>query len=177
MRWHKPLDRRLTLYTFTTSQSMLALHRCTAYVCERQFGRVLTHSMCVQVRDIVRQTADARQVLLFSATLPSALAEFTQVGLRSPELVRLDADTKLSPDLKLTFLTVRAGDKPAALLQVLRDLLPAQSPTIVFAATKHRIEYLSVLLQEVRSLCYVEPSRVFDLALMCTLQLAHASRY
>jgi hypothetical protein len=88
-------------------------------------------------------------VLLFSATLPSAVAEFTHIGLRSPELVRLDVDTKLSPDLKLLFFAMRHTDKPAALLQVLREFVPLESPTIVFAATKHRVEYLGLLLEQV----------------------------
>ena len=35
-----------------------------------------------------------------------ALAEFARAGLRDPELVRLDVDTKLSPDLSLAFFTV-----------------------------------------------------------------------
>ena len=50
-----------------------------------------------------------------------ALAEFARAGLREPELVRLDADAKLSPDLSLAFFTTRAEDKPAALLHLLRD--------------------------------------------------------
>ena len=49
----------------------------------------------------------SRQTLLFSATMPKALAEFARAGLRDPELVRLDADTKISPDLALAFFTVR----------------------------------------------------------------------
>jgi ATP-dependent RNA helicase DDX54/DBP10 len=109
----------------------------------------------MQVLDIVKQTAESRQVLLFSATLPSALAEFTRLGLNSPEFVRLDADTKLSPDLQLQFFSVRAPDKPAVLLQVLLDVIPKNSPTIVFAATKHQVEYLSLLLEQVRPRCWV----------------------
>ena len=107
--------------------------------------------MYMQVSDIVKQTPDTRQVLVFSATLPAAVAEFTRIGLRSPELVRLDADTKLSPDLQLTFFAMRQVDKPAALLQVLRELIPDGSPTIVFVSTKHRVEYLTMLLEQVRS--------------------------
>lgn len=49
----------------------------------------------------------SRQTLLFSATMPAALAEFARAGLRNPELIRLDADTKVSPDLGLAFFTVR----------------------------------------------------------------------
>ena len=77
----------------------------------------------VQVVDILKQTAESRQALLFSATLPSALAEFASAGLRSPQLVRLDADTKLSPTLALQFFNVRESDKPACLLVLLQARL------------------------------------------------------
>lgn len=56
---------------------------------------------------ILSHVGPARQTLLFSATMPSALAEFARAGLKEPELVRLDADTKISPDLALAFFTVR----------------------------------------------------------------------
>jgi superfamily II DNA/RNA helicase len=35
-------------------------------------------------------------------------------------------------------------------VQVLRDLLPRGSPTIVFVSTKHRVDYLTQLLEQVR---------------------------
>lgn len=115
--------------------------------------RACTHAATcaatAQVRDVLKATADTRQVLLFSATLPSALADFTRAGLRSPELVRLDADTKLSPDLSLSFYAVRHGDKPAALVQLLRDALPPAQSSLVFAATKLAVEYLTLLLEQV----------------------------
>jgi ATP-dependent RNA helicase DDX54/DBP10 len=33
--------------------------------------------------------------------MPPVLIEFTKAGLNNPELIRLDADTKISPDLKV----------------------------------------------------------------------------
>lgn len=56
---------------------------------------------------ILASVGPSRQTLLFSATMPKALAEFARAGLKEPELVRLDADTKISPDLALAFFTVR----------------------------------------------------------------------
>jgi hypothetical protein len=46
---------------------------------------------------------------MFSATLPRSLADFAAAGLSSPQLVRLDADRKLSPDLGLAFFTGEWG--------------------------------------------------------------------
>ena len=60
-----------------------------------------------QLSAIMHQMSGSRQTMLFSATLPRALAEFARAGLREPELVRLDSDTKISPDLQLAFFTAR----------------------------------------------------------------------
>jgi hypothetical protein len=59
----------------------------------------------LQVREIVGRLRESRQTLMFSATLPRSLADFAAAGLSSPQLVRLDADRKLSPDLGLAFFT------------------------------------------------------------------------
>lgn len=41
---------------------------------------------------------------------------------------------------------VRDTDKAAALLWLLREGLPKKSPTLVFASTRHHVEYLTLLL-------------------------------
>lgn len=107
----------------------------------------------LQVQEILRGTAETRQALLFSATLPAALADFAAAGLRAPHVVRLDADTKLSSTLSLAFFGLREADKPAALLHTVQEVLPTGSMTIVFIATKHRVEYLLMLLESVRASC------------------------
>lgn len=45
--------------------------------------------------------------MLVSATLPPILLEFSRAGLHDPEIVRLDTDSKLSPNLCSTFFLVR----------------------------------------------------------------------
>lgn len=62
-----------------------------------------------QLRAILAGMPESRQTLLFSATMPAALAEFARAGLREPELVRLDAESKISPELGLAFFTVRCA--------------------------------------------------------------------
>lgn len=49
------------------------------------------------------------QTLLFSATMPSALHEFAKAGLKDPEMIRLDTDTRISQELSTAFFTVRCG--------------------------------------------------------------------
>lgn len=49
----------------------------------------------------------SRQTLLFSATLPSSLADFAQAGLNSPQLVQLNTERRISSHLGLAFFTCR----------------------------------------------------------------------
>ena len=46
--------------------------------------------------------------------------DFARAGLRDPTLIRLDIDTKLSPQLATQYIHARRDDKPAALLYLLR---------------------------------------------------------
>ncbi|KAH9949579.1 ATP-dependent RNA helicase DBP10 [Amylocystis lapponica] len=130
--------------------------------------------------EILHRLPATRQTLLFSATLPKSLVEFAKAGLQNPKLVRLDAETKISTDLKMAFFSVKQAEKDACLLILLRDVIgvPLGSPqtdpkeqtdfsddkkkgkskarhheettaphqTLVFAATKHHVEYLTNLL-------------------------------
>jgi ATP-dependent RNA helicase DDX54/DBP10 len=108
--------------------------------------RLFEMGFAEQVGDVLARMRDSRQVLLFSATLPRTLADFAAARLTAPALVRLDAERRLSPELSLAFLTVRADDKPAALLWLLREALPAGQQTVVFASTRHHVEFLATLL-------------------------------
>ncbi|TXG66935.1 hypothetical protein EZV62_008210 [Acer yangbiense] len=110
-----------------------------------------------QLHKILTQLSENRQTLLFSATLPSALAEFARAGLRDPHLVRLDLETRISPDLKLTFFTLRPEEKYAALIYLIREHISSDQQTLIFVSTKHHVEFLNVLSREEGiepSVCY-----------------------
>ncbi|KAL5803086.1 hypothetical protein ACOSQ4_031391 [Xanthoceras sorbifolium] len=110
-----------------------------------------------QLHKILAQLSENRQTLLFSATLPSALAEFAKAGLRDPHLVRLDLETKISPDLKLSFFTLRQEEKNAALIYLIREQISSDQQTLIFVSTKHHVEFLNTLFREEGiepSVCY-----------------------
>eukprot|EP00172_Hildenbrandia_rubra_P001544 Plantae.Rhodophyta-Hildenbrandia_rubra.ctg2110.p1 GENE.Plantae.Rhodophyta-Hildenbrandia_rubra.ctg2110~~Plantae.Rhodophyta-Hildenbrandia_rubra.ctg2110.p1 ORF type:complete len:904 (+),score=197.90 Plantae.Rhodophyta-Hildenbrandia_rubra.ctg2110:140-2851(+) len=91
-----------------------------------------------------------RQTVLVSATMPSALAEFTKTGLKqNVAVMRLDATKKLPPSLATGFFLVRSDAKSAALLLTLRQLRLGENPksTLIFAATHHRVDFLTELLR------------------------------
>lgn len=69
--------------------------------------RLFEMGFAEQLKAILGRLSEARQTLLFSATMPAGLAEFARAGLKEPQFVRLDAESQLSPDLTLAFFTVR----------------------------------------------------------------------
>ncbi|CEF98487.1 Helicase, C-terminal [Ostreococcus tauri] len=121
--------------------------RTVCHVVLDEADRLLEMGFADQLRQVMSSVADVRQTLLFSATLPSALAEFVRVGLREPEVVRLDAEMKISTDLKMSFILMRNDEKVAALLYMLREVIPKGQQTVVFASTRHHVEWLHNLLE------------------------------
>ncbi|KAK0601628.1 hypothetical protein LWI29_025925 [Acer saccharum] len=110
-----------------------------------------------QLHKILTQLSENRQTLLFSATLPSALVEFAKAGMRNPHLVHLDFETRISPDLKLTFFTLHPEEKYAALIYLIREQISSDQQTLIFVSTKPHVEFLNVLFREEGiepSICY-----------------------
>jgi len=133
----------------------------------------------VALHEILQRLPTSRQTILFSATLPKSLVEFAKAGLQDPKLVRLDTESKISSDLKMAFFSVKQAEKEACLLSLLRDVIQvpfgsihtasnangtdqkkggkskysenitAPHQTLIFAATKHHVEYLLSLLTAV----------------------------
>lgn len=116
-----------------------------SFVCSVSFS-LFEMGFAAQLHEILKQLGDDRQTALFSATLPKQLVEFTRAGLKDPTIIRLDMEAKLSPQLKLTFFTMRRDQKSAALLLLLRDQIKREEQTIIFSATRHHVEYLHGLL-------------------------------
>ena len=96
----------------------------------------------------INPSKDSKQVMLFSATLPSQILEFAKAGLRDPELIRLDVERRLPENLEMTFFHVRHEDKLAALLHLLRNVLKPNEKTVIFVATKHHVELLRMILNK-----------------------------
>ncbi|KAF2813198.1 ATP-dependent RNA helicase dbp10 [Mytilinidion resinicola] len=155
------------------------------YMVFDEADRLFEMGFAAQLAEILHALPTSRQTLLFSATLPKSLVEFARAGLQEPKLIRLDAESKISPNLESVFFTVKSAEKDGALLHILQDIIklptgqtasksreaavatgkkrkrahegtnakdsPTEHSTIVFASTKHHVEYLAALL---RSLGY-----------------------
>lgn len=158
------------------------------YVVFDEADRLFEMGFAAQLTEILHGLPRTRQTLLFSATLPKSLVEFARAGLQDPTLVRLDAESKISPDLQNAFFAVKSAEKEGALLHILHEVIkmptgptktkswpkeedtdgkrdfkkrkrgtdkavntsesPTKHSTIVFAATKHHVDYLAGLLRE-----------------------------
>ncbi|XP_037609033.1 ATP-dependent RNA helicase DDX54 [Sebastes umbrosus] len=116
------------------------------YVVFDEADRLFEMGFAEQLQEIIRRLPDTRQTLLFSATLPKLLVEFARAGLTEPVLIRLDVDSKLSDQIKLSFFHLRVDDKQALLLHLLRNVVKPQEQTLVFVATRHHVEYVRELL-------------------------------
>ncbi|KAG2243730.1 hypothetical protein Bca52824_094432 [Brassica carinata] len=130
--------------------------RTVEYVVFDEADSLFGMGFAEQLHQILAKLGENRQTLLFSATLPSALAEFAKAGLREPQLVRLDVENKISPDLKLSFLTLRPEEKYAALIYLVREHISSNEQTIIFVSTKHHVEFVNSLfkLENIVPVCY-----------------------
>jgi ATP-dependent RNA helicase DDX54/DBP10 len=99
-----------------------------------------------QLNDILKRLPDAKQMVMFSATLPKLLVDFAKAGLSDPALVRLDVENKIPSTLQLKFLFCRPDERYAALLTLLKYVMPAKAQTVVFAGTQHHVELISHIL-------------------------------
>ena len=116
------------------------------YVVFDEADRLFEMGFGEQLSDILGRLPEARQTVLFSATLPKLLVDFAKAGLTDPTLIRLDVDAKIPDTLKMAFFHCRPESKPALFLYVLEHVIPKDQQILVFASTRHHVEYLHILL-------------------------------
>lgn len=96
-----------------------------------------------QLVGVLQLLPKERQNLLFSATIPQLLAEFTQANLKNAIVIRMDI-SELPDTLSLQFRFVPPAYKPALLINTVQKYINA----IVFVGTKHHAEFLSAVMAE-----------------------------
>ena len=79
------------------------------------------------------------------------MRDFALSGIKDYRMLQVDRESKLSDDLKLHFFLVRTGEKAAALIYVMRELIQFVNPnsqTIIFGATRYHVEYIHELSKQ-----------------------------
>eukprot|EP01118_Nematostelium_gracile_P002012 TRINITY_DN12099_c0_g1_i1.p1 TRINITY_DN12099_c0_g1~~TRINITY_DN12099_c0_g1_i1.p1 ORF type:complete len:351 (-),score=83.16 TRINITY_DN12099_c0_g1_i1:27-1079(-) len=122
--------------------------KAVEYVVYDEADRLFEMGFADQLHEITKRLPESRQTALFSATLPNLLVEFARAGLKNPQLIRLDTDTKISENLKLSFFTVPLEEKASAMIYLLKNVIGPDQQTVVFVATKHHVEYIHMLLEQ-----------------------------
>ena len=130
--------------------SLITLSACRLAVFD-EADRLFEMGFALQLQQLLRAMAPSRQTLLFSATMPRALAQFARAGLKDDvALIRLEQETKLSDTLRVAFFLTRPRDKVAAFCATVKLVVPDPSKlTIVFVATRHHAELLLALCRVV----------------------------
>lgn len=129
-------------------EAELSLKRCE-YVVFDEADRLFELGFAAQLHEILKRMPEGRQTVLVSATMPSILAEFARAGLHRPQVVRLDADQKMSEDLALAFFTVRPTEKVAALACLFLHIINQDERAVVFTATRHHVEFVAEVLRRI----------------------------
>ncbi len=123
------------------------------YLVFDEADRLFEMGFAVQINQILQQTSEDRQTCLFSATMPKALAEFSRAGLRNPVTIRLDSESKISPDLDISFFSLRTREKLGALHHLLNEVIPSDQQAMIFAATRHHVELLENIIKRAGITC------------------------
>eukprot|EP01119_Soliformovum_irregulare_P010755 TRINITY_DN2652_c4_g1_i1.p1 TRINITY_DN2652_c4_g1~~TRINITY_DN2652_c4_g1_i1.p1 ORF type:complete len:905 (-),score=332.81 TRINITY_DN2652_c4_g1_i1:85-2799(-) len=138
------------------------------YIVYDEADRMLEMGFAEQLKilhkELAKNTTTIQRVFM-SATLPAELKRFVvQLGIQNPHLIKLDAEMRVNDAVTCHFFFSRTADKPGAFLALLNDVIYPNSVaklslakpsehhtqlTIVFAATRHHAEYLTLLVRTV----------------------------
>lgn len=93
------------------------------YVVFDEADRLFEMGFAEQLNELLAALPEKRQTLLFSATLPNSLVDFAKAGLTNPVLVRLDADSKISTNLEMLFVTTKHDERESNLFYLLQEVI------------------------------------------------------
>ncbi len=99
------------------------------------------------VEQLIEATAQDRQTLLFSATMPSQVVGLARRYMRKPTFLRADVEeVQIGPATTQYFFSCHRMDKPAVLARILQT--PGRGLCVVFSRTKRMADILSEELRE-----------------------------
>jgi ATP-dependent RNA helicase RhlE len=103
--------------------------------------RMLDMGFIQPIRKVAEALPAARQTMLFSATMPDAIARLAASLLRNPERVEVDRVASAAPKIEQSVFMVANQEKPALLERLLAEHAPLRA--LVFTRTKHGADRLT----------------------------------
>jgi ATP-dependent RNA helicase DeaD len=111
------------------------------YVVLDEADEMLDLGFLEDVEAILRRAPMGRQTALFSATVPPEIRRLAEQFMHDPVEIKVRAATLTIDTVDHYYVEVRDGEKPEALVRVLKDEQPEQA--IVFARTKIGVDRLA----------------------------------
>jgi ATP-dependent RNA helicase DeaD len=111
------------------------------YVVLDEADEMLDLGFLEDVESILRRAPMGRQTALFSATVPPEIRRLAEQFMHDPVEIKVRAATLTIDTVDHYYVEVRDGEKPEALVRVLKEERPEQA--IVFARTKIGVDRLA----------------------------------
>ncbi|MCJ1354145.1 MAG: ATP-dependent rRNA helicase spb4 [Icmadophila ericetorum] len=118
--------------------------------------RLLDLGFKEDLQKILGRLPKQRRTGLFSASVSEAVDQIIRVGLRNPVKVTVKVkgasgqeDQRTPASLQMTYLTTPASYKLPALSQILSNLLPKPTKTIVYLSTCAAVDYFQYVLPQI----------------------------
>lgn len=125
-------------------QGIISLKKVETFVID-EADQMFDMGFLKEVQKIVAELPEERQTVLFSATMPNAIAKLADSILRDPEQLRISPQSSSSEKISQHVLFVDRNNKSLALNAIIQDT--AMKRAIVFSRTKHGadriVEHLS----------------------------------
>ncbi|MDQ3538185.1 MAG: DEAD/DEAH box helicase, partial [Actinomycetota bacterium] len=124
----------------------LTLSTVTALVLD-EADEMLDLGFLPDVEQLIQATADQRQTMLFSATMPSAVVALARRYMSKPTFLRADVEeVRIAPETVQHFFSCHRMDKPAVLARILQT--PGRDRCLVFSRTKRMADILAEELRQ-----------------------------
>jgi ATP-dependent RNA helicase DeaD len=146
----KALDRGVDVVVATPGRAIDHLSRGTLVLDQLQVvvldeaDEMLDMGFQEDLEGILAETPEARQTMLFSATMPSRIDKLARQHLQDPVRITLSREEAVpggSPLIRQVAFVVTRAHKPAALGRVLD--VEAPEAAIVFCRTRHEVDALT----------------------------------
>lgn len=105
-----------------------------------------------QVQEVIEKLPEEKQILMFSATIPSSIERMTTKMLVNPVYVSIGSPSAPNASVKQLVLWVEDKSKKKHLFSILQDSRHFKPPVVVFVASKMGADLLAEAVQKVLSL-------------------------